>query len=268
MVDVALELNGHNPAAQIIARSRHGLLPLGYGTTPILRWNVHVERASTARALLRDVRAAVELGESENMNWRSVVASVRRQAPELWRALPPNERQRLARHALRYWEIHRHRMAPEVEQSMTDLMRRGALQVGTGRINAIDVSDKGNIVVGLTGPRGHELLDVTGVVNCTGPAGNYGGSSFVQRLIDAKLAVPDELQLGLLADSEGRLISARGEPAGPLYAIGWLRRGEILETTAVPELRRQINSLASHLVTCDRVVPAVDDAESRRRGAA
>ena len=60
-------------------------------------------------------------------------------------------------------------------------------------------------------------------------------------------ACPGPLGLGLAVDGDGRLLDRAGEPSDALWAIGPLRRGALLETTAIPEIRQQAAALAQLL---------------------
>jgi len=59
------------------------------------------------RELARDV-------ENRGGDWREVVTFVRHLAPDLWRRLPHPERRRFVRHLQAHWDIHRHRLPPQM----------------------------------------------------------------------------------------------------------------------------------------------------------
>lgn len=65
-------------------------------------------------------------------------------------------------------------------------------------------------------------------------------------LIEAGMALPDPLGLGLACDAHGQVLGRNGPTAG-LHLIGNLRRGECWESSAVPELRAQAAALAERL---------------------
>ncbi len=92
-------------------------------------------------------------------------------------------------------------------------------------------------------------LVVDAVVNCTGSAGTVGSSTdpLVRTLLDAGLATPGPLDLGFATDAAGRLTPAHGAPAA-IWAVGPLRKGELWESTAVPEIRQQAARLARDVV--------------------
>jgi uncharacterized NAD(P)/FAD-binding protein YdhS len=51
----------------------------------------------------------------------------------------------------------------------------------------------------------------------------------------------------------GRLIDSDGRTETPLWTLGALRRGELFESTAIPEIRGQALAVAGALL--DRVAP-------------
>ncbi|MCY1376940.1 hypothetical protein D9M69_644690 [compost metagenome] len=58
------------------------------------------------------------------------------------------------------------------------------------------------------------------------------------------LAKPDAIDLGLDVTADLQIVNARGEPAGPIFAIGPITKGIFWEVTAVPDIRVQAESLA------------------------
>jgi len=97
----------------------------------------------TARSLVAAIRAEAKLAQALGGDWRTVVDGLRPHTADLWAALPEAERARLARHALRYWDVHRHRMAPEIAARITALQQRGRLVIAAGKVTAIDPRSAG-----------------------------------------------------------------------------------------------------------------------------
>jgi uncharacterized NAD(P)/FAD-binding protein YdhS len=58
----------------------------------------------------------------------------------------------------------------------------------------------------------------------------------------------DTLGMGLATDTHGALLDLGGQASTSLYTLGPPRRGELWETTAVPEIRGQARTLAEHLL--------------------
>jgi hypothetical protein len=59
------------------------------------------------------------------------------------------------------------------------------------------------------------------------------------------LARPGHLDAGIDTDAGGRVLTVSGQPIEWMWALGSLRQGQLLETTAVPEIRSQALHVAS-----------------------
>jgi len=251
MLDVVLTLEARGHDGPLIARSRHGLLPLGQRHTAYSSVDPNLDATfQTARGLFATIRDAAEKAEFAGEDWRGLIAGVRANLPRLWAGLSEQEQLRLLRHATRYWEIHRHRMAPEVLSKVNRLRGVGELNVGPGRLQSLEIERRG-YRAGLIGARRTENLQVDAVINCTGPgpASNYARSSrLVGHLLNNGTATIDPLGLGLLVDADGDLCDASGVANPRVHTLGWVRRAQSYESTAVPEIRAQAETLADRLV--------------------
>lgn len=251
MVDVALQLQAGG-GQRIVALSRGGLFPHAHrigGAAP--SEGVPVPEPTTSlTALLRFVRAAAVVAEVGGGDWRDAVNALRPVTSELWAALPEAEQRRFADRLARFWDVHRHRLAPGVAATVQALRDGGLLTFASGRIRAV-AEDAGGVLVTVSERASGQTREirVASVVNCTGPAGSVlgGGSRLLESLCDAGIARPHPLALGLDTCADGALRDARGQEHETLFAIGPLRRGELWETTAVPEIRVQAHALAQRL---------------------
>jgi uncharacterized NAD(P)/FAD-binding protein YdhS len=75
-----------------------------------------------------------------------------------------------------------------------------------------------------------------------------GGSRLLDVLCASGAVRPHPLALGLDTCGDGAQRDAHGRASETLFAIGPLRRGELWESTAVPEIRAQAQTLARRLV--------------------
>jgi uncharacterized NAD(P)/FAD-binding protein YdhS len=252
MVDIALELQQRTPGQRIVALSRGGLFPHAHrigGAAPSQGVPIP-DPTPSLTALLRFVRSAAVVAEVGGGDWRDAVNALRPVTSELWAALPETEQRRFLDRLARYWDVHRHRLAPAVAAAIEELRESGQLTFASGRIQAVESSDNGlDVTLRTRGSRDERELRVATVVNCTGPSGNVlaGGSRLLEALCAAGTARPHPLALGLDTGTGGALLDAQGREHETLFAIGPLRRGELWETTAVPELRTQAHALARHL---------------------
>ncbi len=251
-VDVILESRRLGFRGVIHVLSRHGLLPLAHGGSDAPRSAVPSEfprgrLLPMMKKLRQDAGRADECGEG----WRSSVDALRPATQELWLSLSAAERQRFLRHPRAYWEVHRHRVAPEIDAMVKVELQSGNLVRHAARIVSI-ASDPAGLRVAIT-PRGAstaQSLVVQRVINCTGP--NTGiemcQSPLTQALLRAGVCRPDEVGIGLSCDADGAVIDATGRVSNRLFTLGPLRKGELWESTAVPELRVQAERLARRLM--------------------
>jgi len=252
--DLIVEADARGHGGITFAISRHGLLPCRHQISPgIPRPHIAVGAgaAETARGLLRRVRSEVAVCQSQGSDWRSVVDSLRPVTQTLWRSLGDTERARFVRHLAPRWDVHRHRVAPQIDETLQKKRESGRLKVVAGRI--LSLAEKSGIIeisLRRRGAEAPETLRVCRVINCTGPARDVrvGSSSLLKSLIARGISRPGPLALGLDVTESGSLIAPDGREQERIYAIGPMLRERLWETTAVRELRVQTLELARRLI--------------------
>jgi uncharacterized NAD(P)/FAD-binding protein YdhS len=251
MVDVALQLQAQTPGQQIIALSRGGLFPHAHragGAAPSQGVPIPDPTPSLLE-LLRFVRTAAVVAEVGGGDWRDAVNALRPVTSQLWTALPRDEQRRFVARLARFWDVHRHRLAPEVAATVDALRESGRLTFASGRIRTAAAAGDGVVVTVRERGARERTLRVAAVVNCTGPTGDVraGGSRLLEALCASGAVRPHPLALGLDTCGDGAVRDARGRESETLFALGPLRRGELWESTAVPEIRSQARALAQRL---------------------
>jgi uncharacterized NAD(P)/FAD-binding protein YdhS len=251
MVDVALQLQAQTPGQQIIALSRGGLFPHAHragGAAPSQGVPIPDPTPSLLE-LLRFVRTAAVVAEVGGGDWRDAVNALRPVTSQLWTALPRDEQRRFVARLARFWDVHRHRLAPEVAAAVDALRESGRLTFASGRIRTAAAAGDGVVVTVRERGARERTLRVAAVVNCTGPTGDVraGGSRLLEALCASGAVRPHPLALGLDTCGDGAVRDARGRESETLFALGPLRRGELWESTAVPEIRSQARALAQRL---------------------
>jgi uncharacterized NAD(P)/FAD-binding protein YdhS len=250
-VDLAIALCSKGFRGKIQMLSRRGLLPQAHlqtGTWPQF-WNEACPR--TVRGLMRLIRNQVRAAAKAGLDWRCVIDALRPVTPDIWRSLPDTERRRFMRHVRPYWDAHRHRVAPEVSEQLSGLIRNGRIQIHAGRItNYREDENQAGVSYRRRQDGRTEELFVGRVINCTGPEADWRriDNSLLSSLFAQRLARPDALFLGLDVDADGSVLNDQAVPSQSLFAIGPVRKGKLWETTAVPELRQQASDLAEHIV--------------------
>lgn len=254
-VDVAFALHGQGHAGRVHAISRHGLLPQVHAPAGP-RSGLGAKLAESvesiaARELVRLTRGAVAEAAELGVDWRDVVDALRWRAQEIWPGLDDEQKARFMRHAARFWNIHRHRLAPEVGHELDRLRELGMFTAHGGRV--VSVLFKGgqsDLEVHLSKAGRHLRWRADWVVNCTGPDPDVfaGGHPLLDRLRARGLVRPGPLGMGLATGPSGRAVDRAGNPVDWLWAIGALRQGELFESTAIPEIRAQARQLAVHVL--------------------
>lgn len=237
MVDVALSLDAAGHHGKIVALSRRGLAPRSHadfapaaarreelprGLRPIFRW-------------LR--RRGAEVG------WRAAVDSLRPHSHSLWQGLTGDEQRRFLRHARPWWDVHRHRIAPQVAATIAQMVGEGRLEIVAGRILDAQETPSGiRIDYRRRGAEARISRTFAYAFNCTGPLHSVARSKdpLLRSLLDAGEVTPDHLGIGLDVDANCRA----GEH---LWAMGQLTKGRFWEIIAVPDIREQAAALANDI---------------------
>ena len=246
MADVIATLARADHQGPIVAVSPRGLLPCDQGRFVDRPHLFDGMRPTTALALLRELRAAVQ-HRDDGLDWQAIVDALRLRLPEIWPILPAPERVRAVRKLLPFWEVHRFRIAPQAAAAVARLMAQGTLTVERAKAIQVDAQD-GLLVAPLMLPGGaivERAFD--SVIICAGASRNIRDNPLLANLVDRGLAQPDDVDLGVKVDEFSRSIDARGAPQPDLFAFGPITRGSFGEMTGAPDIRRQI----------ERVVPVL-----------
>jgi uncharacterized NAD(P)/FAD-binding protein YdhS len=251
MVDSAIALSESGHLGPIVALSRRGLLPQAHrrvGPAQITR----TELPSPARlaSFLGWLRARAREEIQSGGDWRSVVDGLRPHVQAIWRVMPRRARQSFLEHARPWWDIHRHRMAPEVETKIRALQERGQLRILAGHILEVNAKRDGASVS--IRPRGSEALvrlEVSRIVSCRGLISDPRRSSnpLVAQLLAEGYARVDPLGIGLEVDDRCAVVDARGRASERIFAVGPMSQAAFWESIAVPDIRLQAASLARRL---------------------
>lgn len=244
MIDVALMLEARDFGGRIVALSRRGLLPRRHESG--VTWDKIDERPATvASELVRTVRVrAAEIG------WRNAVDELRPFTQPMWANASVGERGRFLRHLRPWWDVHRHRLAPQVADRLAAMEASGQLRVVAGKTLGFDAGE--HEVTLHWRPRGQdgaEALHVRRVVNCTGPLGDLARTTdpLLVALREAGAIRPDAAHLGIDVNGAGEVIGADGRANRRIFALGPMTRGAFWEIVAVPDIRRQTWDVARRL---------------------
>ncbi|MEU5219702.1 FAD/NAD(P)-binding protein [Streptomyces sp. NPDC020807] len=258
-VDLALLLD--RPGRTVHAVSRTGLLPQPHALAPLPAVAPPPDLPVLPFARLRrEFTRYVAETRRLHGDWRPAFDGVRPWIGRLWEGLTDDERAEfLGRDATR-WNVHRHRMAPSTAEVIGRARAARRLRIHAGRVADAAPREDGGLTVTLADGR---ELPVAWVVDCTGPGlrADAGGDPLWGGLLADGLAVPGPLGIGV-ATVDGRLRDAEGRTDRRLFTLGSPRRGELWETTAIPEIRVQAKAVAEAVLT---TLPHPSRPTARRR---
>jgi uncharacterized NAD(P)/FAD-binding protein YdhS len=238
MVDLVLSLDAAGHRGAILALSRRGQAPRGHAdfeAAPVEADAVPHGRVAAMWRWLR--RRSLEVG------WRAAVDSLRPHSHRLWQSLDAGEQRRFLRHARPWWDVHRHRIAPEVAATVARMVAEGRLQIMAGRILSASATGDGiEVELRPRGDKASQQRNFAYAINCTGPlhAIEHTRDPLLRSLLDARATQPDQLGIGLEVDGRSRA----GER---LWALGPLTKGRYWEIIAVPDIRDQAAEVAEDI---------------------
>ena len=238
MVDLVLTLDRMGHGGPVTAVSRRGVVPRAHvpGISPLPPPELEEIPKSLADAV------AWLRARGLGVDWRAAVDSLRPVTQALWASWPDAAKARFLRHARPWWDVHRHRIAPDAAAVIDRWRGEGRLKVVAGRIR--DGND-GAVTVIRRGD-GPVVVEADLAINCTGPAGSIAGTrnALLRQMLDDGLLQPGPLGIGVRT-------GAKGEAGEKLWALGPLTKGQWWEITAVPDIRVQVEQVAEAIADRD-----------------
>jgi len=225
-VDMVLALRAEGYKGQLAAYSRNGLLPQphrDYGPAEALS-ATDIEANHTLRAWAGWLRRQA----SAASDWRAVVDGLRPFTQSAWARLRTRQQQLFFRRVASFWSIHRHRMAPQIAAQLDAEIAAGSLHV----------MNRAAYKAWQQTP--------TLAINCTGAELDVRRSAnpLLRNLLAGGFIEPHANGVGVAVDAQHRVW---GEGYPHVFSIGALMTGQLLESTAVPELRVQAHLIAEAL---------------------
>jgi uncharacterized NAD(P)/FAD-binding protein YdhS len=256
-VDAVISLLGNGHTGPVWALSRRGLLPRHHASAPA----VATEPApypTFVTALTKFLRKEADRALAAGGAWQPVIDALRPFTVDIWQAMPLAQRRRFLQHLRPWWDVHRHRMAPQVASRIDAARSSGQFRPLVGRVR--DYAIRGDRVQVIYQPRGHSeqaSVEVSRVVSCAGPGADYDriADPLIQGLLRDGVVRPDPLRLGLDVSANCALLDRNGAVSRRLFAMGPVTKGAFWEMTAVPDIRRQAERLADYIAGVVKAAP-------------
>jgi uncharacterized NAD(P)/FAD-binding protein YdhS len=235
--DITLSILRDRPSAVIHGISRNGLLPrphLRHRAPALPVPDVARESADGIRGYL------TSMGEK----WREAQDGIRHELQEIWANFPDLEKNRFVNEHFRWWNTLRHRSAPEIDERIKAEIAAGRIIIHKANVETA-TSDGHQIKLGLSDGK---KLDVEQLINCSGNQ-FFATQPLIEVLVGNGFLARGPLDFGIACDRKTlALKNDQGATHENLYGIGPILVGELLETTAIPEIRVEAELIASKIM--------------------
>jgi len=169
--DMILALYAKKFTGNISIYSRHALPPASHAAPAVYPSFLIPEEPKegekpkekeklSAYKLLHLIRHHVKEAKKKNIPWQAVIDSIRPHTNDLWDDWTKRERERFMKRLFTLWNVHRHRMAPEIAQAVNVLVKAGRVQFVKSSVDKISA---GPVLHGSKGP-----FKADAVINCLG----------------------------------------------------------------------------------------------------
>ncbi|MGY0557433.1 FAD/NAD(P)-binding protein [Lysobacter sp. A421] len=254
MADVVLSLHAGGHRGRIHVLSRHALMPLPHADTHgAADFDPATLLALSLRQRLKALRGHAANAIARGEAWQGVIDCIRPHVQALWQSLSVTDQRRFLRHVVRQWDVHRHRIAPDVHTTIDALRACGQLRLHRGRLQAATSTADGVRLEVQRADGDARMLKVDHLVNATGVETRAVSmrNVLLQGLLATGVAVPGPHGIGIDTAANGEVIARDGAVQATVLALGSLRIGSLWESLAVPELRSQSEAIARKLLGGD-----------------
>ncbi|KKC39788.1 FAD-dependent oxidoreductase [Devosia epidermidihirudinis] len=252
MVDAWLSLADAEHKGPITVVSRNGLLPKGHRDVPPINIDAaDVPFGTSLPYFMRWFRALARETEARGGDWRSVVDGLRPYNQRIWKNWTSNAKRQFLRHLRPWWNIHRHRLPPELHERLVRAVGTGQVKLVAAEFLGVERNGDGaRAQIRRRGTSERETMDIARVYDCGGVSVDVLSSSnpVIRDLVANGRARPDTFRIGLDVDENCAVVDADGKSHERLLVVGPLTRGRFFEIEAIPDIRVQAATLAARLL--------------------
>jgi uncharacterized NAD(P)/FAD-binding protein YdhS len=257
--DLVASLDARRHSGGIVMISRRGLRARGHPPQAFPPEGDFVSNpARTATRLVADIRRAVKVAESSGRSWHPVFDALRTNGGDVWRALDAEARRRVVRHLRPFWDVHRFRVAPQIDAVLDRKLADGSLEILKARLGEVAREggtfriDLRNVRKGTTEAR---LFDR--IIVATGPAHGdvLRAQPFLRCLAAEGIVSLDNTGLGIQTSRAARAVDSSGQAVASLFIAGPLARGTFGELMGLPQVSNYALFVAEEIAAALRREP-------------
>jgi len=239
MVDTVLTLYHQKHKGQIVALSRHGLIPAKHLLSESYPdFSNELKGITSLGEAVMIVRKHIDIAEKNGIGWRAVIDAMRPFTQSFWINFTLQAKKDFLKYYKTFWEVSRSRMPEECAMIIEKMIDERSLIVIPGRVNKFEKNGAKIKVVyknNKTGAIDFLIADV--VINCMGPGLNFEKikDPLVESLVKQGLICNSPAAVGINALPDGTVLRKDGQPSDMMFTLGSLLRGVLWETIAIPE---------------------------------
>ncbi len=224
---------GYKGHIHVISRSARFPHPHAKSTAPAdgIEADLKISTGENLRTVARKLRKTIRKYGIE-----AALDPLRAVTNSIWCAFSDKDKQIFYRHLESRWNRVRHRMPPKGYEYIQSLIKEGRLIQHAGSFNSVDEDSK--CTVFFTKNKTESSISVDKAFDCRGPSPSARHHPLVQQMAADNLLKIGALGRGIETDLAGKV------PESDIYVVGPYRREQLLESTAVRELRQQVQEVA------------------------
>jgi len=129
-VDTILALYAKNFQGRISVISRHGLFPAKHAVpVPVEPFLLQEDEKPSPYTAFHRLRSEIRKRDRTDAEWQGVINAMRAHTNKIWEGWTRREREKFMKRLFTFWNIHRHRMAPQIAEVIYALIKAGRIEV-------------------------------------------------------------------------------------------------------------------------------------------
>lgn len=254
MVDTVTGLleNGFNGTILSVSPNGYNILPQRHSLLRYTEISGELSGNIPLYDLVRLVHKHIKKVRSLGISAGPVIDAIRPFTQTIWGNFTMEEKRVFLSRFRHLWGVARHRVPLTVHDRIQQLRIDGKLVVIAGKI--VDISESANSAIVEYYDKKAGVIRKTAVsrvINCTGPETDFSKLEhhLLNSLLRKGVITQDPFRLGIRTNTATfEVLSAEGKPQPVLLTLGGNLKGELWESTAVPELRVQAVALVRWLL--------------------
>jgi len=255
MVDTVLGLIEKGFKGDIYSISPNGFNILSHKHIGLKYTKINEELKSNLSLyeLVKIVNKHIKNVKKYGISAEPIIDSIRPHVQEIWQNLSITEKKLFMGRLRHLWGVARHRIPQHIQEKIQSLRLDNKLHIISGKlINMEDFYSYVGVEYIDKKRNNFNKLKVSRVINCTGPntiINNNPDDNLLKKCLSKGIIKQDELNLGICADTKTlRVKDKNNNTHKNIFVIGTLLRGELWETTAINELRKQSVIIVNNIV--------------------